>query len=209
MDRTTSVREISSHDGDPLRSVLAVAAVDWARRLQAGTLALPVREPEPVRLELRAQPPRTRDNSSQGPVEHFTDGQIIVREGEASREMYIIQRGRVEVVKWLRGRPVVLATLERGSFFGEMSLLESQPRNAMVRAKGDTDLLVIEPGGLLLKFRRDPTFAFEMLQHMSRRIRDLDDQLMSMLHEAEPLAVETQTIRIASMMRVPARDTAE
>jgi CRP-like cAMP-binding protein len=142
-------------------------------------------------------------------VERFTDGQIIVREGETSRDMYIIQRGRVEIVRRLRGRPVVLATLERGSFFGEMSLLESQPRNAMVRAKGDTDLLVIEPGALLLKFRRDPTFAFEMLQHMSRRIRDLDDQLMALLHDAEPLAVDTQTIRITSMMRVRARDITE
>ena len=180
-----------------MRSVLAATAA-----------VLPAREDEPVRLELQTQPPRLV-NSSQGVVARFTDGQIIVREGDMNREMYVIQRGRVEVVKWLRGRPVVLATLERGSFFGEMSLLESQPRSATVRAKGDTDLLVIEPGALLLKFRRDPTFAFEMLQHMSRRIRDLDDQVMSMLHESEPLAVETQTIRIASMMRGPARESAE
>jgi CRP-like cAMP-binding protein len=138
-------------------------------------------------------------DSSQGVVERFTDGQIIVGEGEMSREMYIIQRGRVEVVKWLRGRPVVLATLERGSFFGEMSLLESQPRSATVRAKGDTDLLVIEPGALLLKFRRDPTFAFEMLQHMSRRIRDLDEQLLSVLQEAKPIDGDAE-VRISGVV---------
>jgi CRP/FNR family cyclic AMP-dependent transcriptional regulator len=164
---------------------------------------------EPVRLELVARGPRTSVDSCQGVVERFTDGQIIVREGDMSRDMYIIQRGRVEIVRRLRGRPVVLATLERGSFFGEMSLLDSQPRSAMVRAKGDTDLLVIEPGALLLKFRRDPTFAFEMLQHMSRRVHDLDDQLMSLLHDVEPLAVDTQTIRITSMMRVHTRESTE
>jgi len=176
VDRTTSVREISSHDGDPLRSVLAVAAVDWARRLQAGTLALPVREPEPVRLELRAQPPRTRDNSSQGPVEHFTDGQIIVREGEASREMYIIQRGRVEVVKWLRGRPVVLATLERGSFFGEMSLLEDLPRVATVTTSEPTTVLVVHARDFNRVVTTMPSVDRKMLMVLARRLREIEDR---------------------------------
>jgi CRP-like cAMP-binding protein len=80
-----------------------------------------------------------------------------------------------------------------------MSLLESLPRNATVRAKGDTQLVVIEPGGLLLKIRRDPTFAFEMLQHMSRRIRDLDEQLMHVLREARPADGEAE-LRISGVV---------
>lgn len=135
-----------------------------------------------------------------GTVERFSDGDIIVREGDLGREMYVIRRGRVEVTRLHDGRNVVLATLERGSFFGEMSLLEGEPRSATVRAKGDTELLVIEPGTLLLKIRRDPTFAFEMLHHMSRRIRNLDDQLMALLHDNEPLSNETQTIRMSAMV---------
>jgi CRP/FNR family cyclic AMP-dependent transcriptional regulator len=135
-----------------------------------------------------------------GTIERFRDGDIIVREGDLGREMYVIRRGRVEVTRSHDGRNVVLATLERGSFFGEMSLLEAEPRSATVRAKGDTELLVIEPGTLLLKIRRDPTFAFEMLQHMSRRIRNLDDQLMALLHDNEPLSNETQTIRMSAMV---------
>jgi CRP-like cAMP-binding protein len=140
-------------------------------------------------------------------VEKYADGEIIVREGEMGREMYVIQRGSVEVVKTLAGRSVVLATLGRGSFFGEMSLLESMPRNATVRAKGDTQLVVIEPGGLLLKIRRDPTFAFEMLQHMSRRVRDLDEQLMHVLREARPSDAETE-VRISGIVpKYPLPDT--
>ena len=140
--------------------------------------------------------------SSNGVVERYADGEIIVREGDAGREMYVIRQGQVEVTKSLGGNNVVLATLERGSFFGEMSLLESLPRSATVRAKGDTELLVIDPGALLLKIRRDPTFAFEMLQHMSRRIRDLDDQLMAVLDDANasPMSDHTQSIRISAMI---------
>lgn len=114
-------------------------------------------------------------------VESYRDGEIIVREGEASREMFVIQHGRVEVSKGVDGGEVLLATLERGSFFGEMALFDSQPRSATVRARGDTRLLVIEPGALLIKIRRDPTFAFEMLQHLGARIRDLDERLVHLL----------------------------
>ncbi|HKG93545.1 MAG TPA: cyclic nucleotide-binding domain-containing protein [Gemmatimonadaceae bacterium] len=119
-------------------------------------------------------------------VEEFGDGEVIVREGEESREMYVIQHGSVVVTKRIEGREVELARLTRGSFFGEMSLLESQPRNATVRADGHAKLLVIKPGGLLLKIRRDPTFAFEMLQHMSHRIRDLNDRVAQLMHAEAP-----------------------
>ena len=113
-------------------------------------------------------------------VETFADGEVIVREGDEGREMYLIQDGSAEVFKLVDGEEVRLATLDRGSFFGEMSLLESLPRSATVRARGATRLLVMEPGMLLIKIRRDPTFAFEMLQHMSRRVRELDEQIVAL-----------------------------
>jgi CRP-like cAMP-binding protein len=117
-------------------------------------------------------------------IDTFADGEVIVKEGDEGREMYLIQEGAADVFKLVDGREVRLATLERGSFFGEMSLLESLPRSAPVRAKGATKVLAIEPGMLLLKIRRDPTFAFEMLQHMSRRIRELDEQIVALASHA-------------------------
>jgi CRP-like cAMP-binding protein len=140
-----------------------------------------------------------------GVVERYADGEVIVREGEAGREMYVIQRGCVEVTRSLGGRTVVFATLERGGFFGEDgALLESEPRNATVRAKGDVQLLVIGPAALLLKIRRDPTFAFEMLQHMSHRIRDLDDQLLGVLNEAKlSTTAEVRSILRTSRINPP------
>lgn len=118
-------------------------------------------------------------------IRSFDDGEIIVREGEESREMFIIHTGNVEVVKHVGGHEVLLATLERGSFFGEMSLLEGLPRSATVRALGSTKLAVLRPGSLLLQIRRDPTFAFELLQQMSRRTRELNEQLTFKVATAE------------------------
>jgi len=111
-------------------------------------------------------------------VQTFEDGEVVVREGEESREMFIVRTGRVEIVKEMEGHEVRLATLERGSFFGEMSLLEGLPRSATARALGITELVILRPGSLLVQIRRDPTFAFELLQQMSRRVRELNDRLM-------------------------------
>jgi CRP-like cAMP-binding protein len=113
--------------------------------------------------------------------ETFHDGDIIVSEGDDSREMYVIQSGAVVVIRNIDGVEVELAKLERGNFFGEMSLLESISRSATIRAVGETKLLAIKPGSLLLKIRRNPTFAFEMLQQMSHRIRRLNARLTEFL----------------------------
>lgn len=116
-------------------------------------------------------------------VETYSDGEVIVREGDETREMYVVQTGSVVVTKLIAGNERTLGTMGRGSFFGEMALLESMPRHATVRAVGDTKVLVIKPGSLLLKIRRNPTFAFEMLQSMSRRLREANQRLMDVCQD--------------------------
>ena len=125
-------------------------------------------------------------------VETFEDGEIIQREGDEDRDMRIIQRGQVIVSKKVGATEVPLGILKRGSFFGEMSLLDSLPRSTTVRAKGETRVLVISAASLLLKIRRDPTFAFEMLQHMSRQVRYLQERLVDALSDEQELEVATR-----------------
>lgn len=73
-----------------------------------------------------------------------------------------------------------MGKLARGEFFGEMSLLESLPRFATVRAIEATKLLVIQRGSLLLKIRRNPIFAFDMLQQLSARLRHINQRIMAL-----------------------------
>lgn len=116
----------------------------------------------------------------------FADGDLIFMEGDDSREMYVVLEGEVVVSKKAaNGGEIELARLKKGNFVGEMSLLESLPRSATARASGATRVLVIQPGGFLLKIRRDPTFAFEMLQTLSKRIRMTNDTLMKELGRAD------------------------
>jgi CRP/FNR family transcriptional regulator, cyclic AMP receptor protein len=108
----------------------------------------------------------------------YEDGQIICREGETSEEMFVIQSGKVRIVKEKDGVQVQLAVLEKADFFGEMSLLEGLPRDATAIAIGTTHVLVMSSGALLVRLRRDPTFAFELLRRLSGRVRALNARLL-------------------------------
>ena len=86
------------------------------------------------------------DELSQRVKEHnFDVGDTIIREGkveeEEDRRMYVIKEGEVEVLKedWAMNQ-IRLNTLGRGSFFGEMSLIDNENRSATVRALSDTIL---------------------------------------------------------------------
>ena len=127
---------------------------------------------------------KPKKKSSPSPLEYelaLEDGEEIVREGTRGRDMFIIQEGEVTISRTVGDRELVLANLGRGSFFGEMSLLEGLPRSATVRARGATRLLVLRRGALLFKIRRDPTFALEMLHAMSRRLRYLDERITELV----------------------------
>jgi CRP-like cAMP-binding protein len=115
----------------------------------------------------------------------FADGESLFREGEAGTEMYVIREGAVRITKSVGSRQVELATLGRGDFFGEMALLEGMPRDASAHAVGRTIVLAIGQGGLLMRIRRDPTFALELLNHLSGRVRELNGRLLELMRTSD------------------------
>jgi len=120
----------------------------------------------------------------------YEDGELICREGEASSEMFVIQSGKVRIFKHSRANDIELALLDRGNFFGEMSVLEGLPRDASAQAVGKTRVLVMSTGALLVRLRRDPTFAFELLHRLSGRVRSLNSRLMAALEKSDPGAAQ-------------------
>jgi CRP-like cAMP-binding protein len=113
----------------------------------------------------------------------YIDGEDIFVEGDTSRDLFIIQEGEVEILKKSPLGELKLAVFKRGDFFGDMALLQGGHRFAGAKAKGKTKLLVIQPGGFLLKIRRDPTFAFEMLQALSLRIKVSNERLLEVIQK--------------------------
>jgi CRP/FNR family cyclic AMP-dependent transcriptional regulator len=136
----------------------------------------------------------------------FADRELIFSEGDSGRELYIIQEGEIVIEKKSAQGPIILATFRKGDVVGEMSLLESRPRFASAYAKGATRVLVIKAGGFLLKIRRDPTFAFELLQSLSMRIRVTNERLLeaARLGNLGPeLLAEVLSINESSVLEKP------
>ncbi len=103
-------------------------------------------------------------------------GDYIFREGDAGSEMYLIESGAIEILRQHRG-PEPIAVLQSGDFFGEMAVLEDQPRFASARAKTETSLLRVERedfGKLLIT---DVEIAIRIMRKLAQRLRRSEQQL--------------------------------
>lgn len=106
----------------------------------------------------------------------YNDGEIIIKQGETGDCMYVIQSGKVDVIKEKNGTEVNLAVRNKGDFFGEMALFSREVRSATIKAKGETKILTVDKRNLLGRIQKDPSLAFRIIETLSRRIRDLSEE---------------------------------
>lgn len=96
-----------------------------------------------------------------------------MKEGDAGLGFYLILEGRALVKR--RGKTI--AKIGKGGFFGEMSLLDNQPRSAGVIAEEPTKCLVVLRWNFWSMVDRNSKVARELLQEMARRLRATDRAL--------------------------------
>jgi CRP-like cAMP-binding protein len=109
---------------------------------------------------------------------HYKAGETIVEEGEKAVTFFILIDGKAEIVRGA-GSPHAHRLSEIGpdGFFGEMGLLDGEPRAATVKALEDCKCLVLSCWDFIAELRSNPHMAVAMLPVLSRRIRELDQQL--------------------------------
>ena len=101
-------------------------------------------KPAPAGQE--AEPDSKRSKAMKKPTlasKKFEAGKYIFREGDEGIEAYVIQSGQVEISRKSGSRDVPIAKVGKGSFIGEMALIDEKPRMATARALKDTTLMVI------------------------------------------------------------------
>ena len=116
----------------------------------------------------------------------FSAGAEIFKRGDAGDEMYIVQSGSVEIVLPTDDGELQLAVLEGGDFFGEMAILEGEPRTAGARAVDDCALLPVKGATFTKMLQENPEIAVRMMRKLSARIRDLKGRLTDALDQATP-----------------------
>jgi CRP-like cAMP-binding protein len=97
-------------------------------------------------------------------------GQIVFREGDDGTEMYIIESGAIDIVRAARGSEP-LATLGPGDFFGEMAILEDQPRFASAVARAPTKLLRIDRAAFPGVIAGNVEIAIRIMRKLAGRLR--------------------------------------
>lgn len=120
-------------------------------------------------------------------------GDVIFSEGEIGNEMFIIQTGTVELAKNIGGEERILASLEKGDFFGEMSVLEDLPRTSSARARSDVELVRINGAMFDTMLKSNPEIAVRMMRKLCRRVREVTAMLEEtvgrrVLEEEKPAA---------------------
>jgi CRP-like cAMP-binding protein len=101
---------------------------------------------------------------------HVPPGKVLVREGAAGAEFFVILAGEAEVSRHGRG----VATLGPGDFFGDLALLDRAPRNATVTAKTEMELAVLGQREFAAMIDEVPGFAHKLLSGLAHRLREFD-----------------------------------
>jgi CRP-like cAMP-binding protein len=120
----------------------------------------------------------------------FTAGELIIRQGESSRNLWVLLEGTCEVAKRLSlddpdSESVVLATVEPHSHFGEMSFFHAAPHSADVRAKNNVKVLKIShvdyqdliAEGVWAAYK----LAYNVVIGLAERMRRMDDWLTDLM----------------------------
>ncbi|MGD8376564.1 MAG: cyclic nucleotide-binding domain-containing protein [Acidobacteriota bacterium] len=103
---------------------------------------------------------------------------VIFQQGDRGEAMFVIQSGKVELVRRDGDREFHLGTFGRGDFFGEPALFDDEIRRFTARAVEESFVFTLERSGLLRRVHEDPSMTFRLMERMSRRIRDLEDSLI-------------------------------
>lgn len=126
------------------------------------------------------------------PTKVFRQRQFIYNEEETANEMYIIKSGQVRIVRNIKNKPVVVATLEKGSFFGEVALLREQKHSATAVAETDVELIVINKESFNQQLGLLQKWFQTIIRSMAERLHGSLDQL-SKLQPSTPASTTEKT----------------
>jgi len=126
-------------------------------------------------------------------LRQFPKGSLIFDQDDDGRTMYFIQKGRVRIVKVTAKRSQPLAILEPGSFFGEMAVINEEPRTARAEAIDNCSLLEIDRSTLDEFLSSHPRVAQRMIRTLAERLKNTD-ALVERLLTGDPVIQVVEAI---------------
>jgi CRP/FNR family transcriptional regulator, cyclic AMP receptor protein len=120
----------------------------------------------------------------------FPPESFLAREGEAGNTMFLINTGKVAIIKKTAAGEKILATLNDGDFFGEMALVGVQDRRAAT-VKTLTEVTVLELNRMAFEglIKRSPEIAMKVISTLADRVRDANGKLSALVHKNDFIRV--------------------
>lgn len=138
--------------------------------------ALSAAELEPLRQSAQSQ--------------SFNANDVIFKEGDPGSGLFVVQSGAVQISAMVGpGERRVLSRLGPGDFFGEMAVLDNEPRSATASAENETTLCFIPRQNLLAALEASPKMAVSLVREFSLRMRDFNRQYIQEVLQAERLTL--------------------
>lgn len=116
----------------------------------------------------------------------YTNGEYIFREGESAAFAYVIKSGTVEIIKHSTEGEQVLAELTAPTIFGEMALIDGNPRSAGARTKVNTVVTEVTAEAFVNYLSQNPEAAVRIMKNISENLR-ISNQLVAKYERAEVL----------------------
>jgi CRP-like cAMP-binding protein len=111
-------------------------------------------------------------------IRHLRRHDVVFDEGEPADELFLVQEGRIAIAnKSSDGRESVVALMEPGDLFGEISLFDGLGRSAAARALEDSTVLAIPYGDVRRMFDADPNLLWRVVELLATRLRTTDEAL--------------------------------
>jgi len=118
-------------------------------------------------------------------ITYCNKGEEIFAEGSNGGEMYVVHSGKVEISRTTDRGKQVIATIEKGGFFGEMAMLSDTSRTATATAMEPTILIRSNRDAMVERVQKNPAFALELLIGLSARLMTTTTKLMEKITEVE------------------------
>ncbi len=128
----------------------------------------------------------------------FERGQIIFYEGDLGGSLYIIVMGSVKIVMMADdGREHILGLLHQGDFFGEVSLIDGQPRSATAIALDNVNVIMISREDFIRLLRENPDMSLKIMVTLCQRLRRTDKHVESLAFLSAPGRVAQVLLNLA------------
>lgn len=129
----------------------------------------------------------------------FEPGASIYAEGDAAAHCYLIQEGRVRLVKRIRSSDRSLTVLRPGDLFGEDALVANARRGASAVALTDVSVLALDRKTFGVLLSSNPDVALRLVEQLVRRLRHAEEQLENAMLRDRPSRVVNTLLRLAAL----------